>query len=215
MDAGSGGRTAKVVGAITGASGAAYALRLLEILLSRRDIETHLILTPRGAEIIRIEAGLDVDADRFDPRSLGLKGAIRLRYHHHSGMSSPLASGSYRLDAMAVVPCSMACASAVASGASRDLVERAADVMLKERRRLIVVPRETPMSSVHLENLRSLALAGAIVLPACPGFYGRPRGIRDLVDFIVARILDHMGISHLIGPRWLGPDPQAPAGGSS
>lgn len=211
MDAGVGGRTSKIAVAITGASGAAYALRLLEILLSRREIETHLVLTPCGADILRIEAGLNADADRFDPRYLGLKGAMRLRCHHHAAMTSPLASGSYRLDAMAIVPCSMACASAVASGASRNLVERAADVVLKERRKLIVVPRETPMSAIHLENLRSLALAGAVVLPACPGFYGRPRKVQDLVDFVVGRILDHMGVPHSIGPKWLGPDSQAPS----
>jgi 4-hydroxy-3-polyprenylbenzoate decarboxylase len=194
----------KIALAMTGASGAFYGLRLLEVLLSFDDVETHLLVTPSGAEIIRLETGREVSADGFRPESLGIEGADRLRFHRYDCLSSPLASGSFPLDALVIAPCSMACVSAVASGASRNLVERAADVAIKERRTLILVPRETPLSVIHLDNLHKLAAAGAVVMPACPGFYGRPDKVSDLVDFMVARILDHLRLPHSLGPRWTG-----------
>ncbi|MGD0094698.1 MAG: UbiX family flavin prenyltransferase, partial [Planctomycetota bacterium] len=145
---------------------------------------------------------LRVDLRSFDPAVLGVKNAGRAKYHVYDDLLAPPASGSFRLDALAIVPCSMACAGAIAHGISKDLVERTADVMLKERRTLVLVPRETPLSSLHLENLAALSKAGAVILPACPGFYGRPQSVAQLVDFVAARVLDHLGVEHGLGPRW-------------
>jgi 4-hydroxy-3-polyprenylbenzoate decarboxylase len=192
----------RVALAVTGASGSVYGVRVLQELLRAPGLEVHLTISAAAAQVLRLEEGLKVDLARFDPRALGLKAAGRLVYHHHEDLAAPLASGSFRLDAMAIVPCSMGCAGKIAHGLGGDLIERAADVMLKERRPLIIVPRETPLSPVHLENLAALARAGVIVLPASPGFYGRPQRVEDLVDFIVARVLDHMGVEHGLGPRW-------------
>ena len=122
---------------------------------------------------------------------------------------SPVASGSNPADAMAICPCSLGTLGAVAAGLADNLIERAADVMLKERRPLVLVPRETPLSAIHLENMLKLARAGAVILPPSPGFYGHPQSIDELVDFVVARILDQLGVSHALGPRWgaIGPRP--------
>jgi len=122
---------------------------------------------------------------------------------------SPVASGSNPADAMAICPCSLGTLGAVAGGLADNLIERAADVMLKERRPLVLVPRETPLSAIHLENMLKLARAGAVILPPSPGFYGHPQSIDELVDFVVARILDQLGVSHALGPRWgaIGPRP--------
>jgi len=188
--------------AITGASGAIYGLRVLEELLRDKALEVHLTITPAAQKILESEAGIRVDLKAFKAAALSVKNAQRAIYHAHDDLMAPLASGSFQLDAMAIVPCSMACASAVARGLSKDLVERAADVLLKERRTLIVVPRETPLSAVHLESLLALARLGVAVIPACPGFYGKPRSVADLVDFVVARVLDHLGVAHGLGPRW-------------
>ena len=122
---------------------------------------------------------------------------------------SPVASGSNPADAMAICPCSLGTLGAVAAGLADNLIERAADVMLKERRPLVFVPRETPLSAIHLENMLKLARAGAVILPPSPGFYGHPQSIDELIDFVVARILDQLGVSHALGPRWgaVGPRP--------
>ncbi|MCW8130698.1 MAG: UbiX family flavin prenyltransferase [Planctomycetota bacterium] len=188
--------------AITGASGAVYGLRVLEELLRLPATDVHLTVSASAAKVLRVEHGLKVDLDRFKPAALGVQGAKRAIYHHHEDIAAPLASGSFRLSALAIVPCSMGCAGKIAHGISGDLVERAADVMIKERRSLVVVPRETPLSAVHLENLLALARLGVTVLPAAPGFYGRPKKIGDMVDFVVARVLDHLGVEHRLGPRW-------------
>ena len=188
--------------AISGASGAIYGLRVLEELVRDKALEVHLTITPAAQKVLAIENGIRVDLRAFKPAALGVKNAERARYHAHDDLMAPLASGSFRLEAMAVVPCSMACAGAIAHGLSKDLVERTADVVLKERRPLIVVPRETPFSPLHLENLLALARLGVTVIPACPGFYGKPRSVADLVDFVVARVLDHLGVAHDLGPRW-------------
>lgn len=122
---------------------------------------------------------------------------------------SPVASGSNPADAMAICPCSLGTLGAVAAGLADNLIERAADVMLKERRPLVLVPRETPLSAIHLENMLKLARAGAVILPPSPGFYGHPQSVDELIDFVVARILDQLGVSHALGPRWgaVGPRP--------
>lgn len=188
--------------AITGASGSVYGLRVLEELLRAPGVEVHLTLSAAARKVLAVEHGIAVDLERFDARALGVKPGKRLVYHHHEDVSAPPASGSFRLAALAVVPCSMGCAGRIAHGISGDLVERAADVMLKERRPLVLVPRETPLSAIHLENLAALARHGATVLPAAPGFYGKPKSVEDLVDFIVARVLDHLDVPHKLGPRW-------------
>lgn len=192
----------RVALAMTGASGVVYGLRVLEELLRERRLEVHLTLSAAAAKVLRLEHDLALDLERFVPRALGVKGVERAIYHHHEDVAAPLASGSFRVDAMAIVPCSMGCAGKIAHGISGDLIERAADVMIKERRTLVVVPRETPLSAVHLENLLALARLGVTVLPAAPGFYGRPRSASALVDFVVARVLDHLGVEHRLGPRW-------------
>ncbi|MFH0939724.1 MAG: flavin prenyltransferase UbiX [Planctomycetota bacterium] len=192
----------RIVLAITGASGAIYGLRVLEELLRDEMIETHLIISPSAKKVLAIELNLKLNLDRFDPVALKVPKAERVIYHHYADLEAPMASGSYRVDYMAIVPCTMGCAAAIARGLADDLIQRSADVMLKERRPLLIVPRETPLSVIHLENLTALAKLGVLVLPACPGFYGKPRKASELVDFIAARVLDHLQVKHRLGPRW-------------
>ena len=193
-----------VVG-ITGASGAVYARRLLEALLELGH-HVHVTISPSGQTVLKQELALDVDLQRFVPAALQL--AVpgdcldRLVYHHYTDYFSPAASGSARTSGMVICPCSGGTLSAVAHGTSTNLIQRAADVHLKERRRLIVVPRETPLSLIHLENMKRVCEAGAIVLPASPGWYHGVQSVRDLVDFIVARILDHLDVEHQLSGRW-------------
>jgi flavin prenyltransferase len=188
--------------ALTGASGAVYGRRLVEELLRTPAIEVHLTISPAARKILKIEEDLDIDLARFKPAALGLPRNARLCYHRYDDIGAPPASGSFQLEAMAIVPCSLGCAGAIAHGIAADLIQRAADVMLKERRKLVLVPRETPLSAIHLENLLALSRCGAVILPAAPGFYGRPRAVADLVDFIVARVLDQLGVEHHLLPRW-------------
>ncbi|MGH8495941.1 MAG: flavin prenyltransferase UbiX [Gammaproteobacteria bacterium] len=193
---------------MTGASGAQYGLRLLEVLLGSGS-NVYLLVSKPAQVVIGTETGLDLPG-----RSAGIERmfselhsarAGQLRVFGQEEWTAPVASGSGAPRAMVVCPCSMATVSAIACGASRNLIERAADVMLKERKTLIVVPRETPLSPVHLENLLRIAKAGGTVLPANPGFYHRPRKVEDLVDFVVARILNHLGIAHSLVPAWGAP----------
>jgi len=197
--------TCAIAVGMTGASGAQYGLRLLEVLL--RGGETVYLMLSKPAQLV-IGAETDItlpgrapEIARFFTERYGT-AASQLRVFGQEEWTAPLASGSATARAMVVCPCSMATVASLASGASRNLIERAGDVMLKERRPLIVVPRETPFSTIHLENLLRLARAGAVVMPANPGFYHRPNGLDGLVDFIVARILDHLGVAHELGPRW-------------
>lgn len=193
-----------IIVAITGASGAPYAVRLLEALV-RAERAVWLIVSGHGVRLLRAECAIDdLAALRARVGSAGWDRHIRLFDDGDRGALP--ASGSVRTGGMVICPCSMGTVAAVAHGTSRSLVERAADVTLKERRRLIVVPRETPYSDIHLENLLRLTRAGALVLPASPGFYHRPTRIDELVDFVVARILDHLDVSHEVGRRW-GGDP--------
>ncbi|HET6725931.1 MAG TPA: flavin prenyltransferase UbiX [Gammaproteobacteria bacterium] len=194
--------------AMTGASGAQYGLRLLQCLLQTGH-EIYLLLSKPARLVIDTETDLDLPSRRADiakylvARYGGVPGQLHL-FGREEWMAPP-ASGSARIAAMVVCPCTTATLSALANGASRSLIERAADVMLKERRKLIVVPRETPLSSVHLRNMLTLSDAGAVVLPANPGFYHQPASIDDLVDFVVARILDHLDVDHDVMPRWGAP----------
>jgi 4-hydroxy-3-polyprenylbenzoate decarboxylase len=188
--------------AMTGASGAIYGLRLLEQLVQNDVIEPHLTLSQSAQKVLKVEHGIDLDLQNFQPAALKIAGAERAIYHPFDDVAASIASGSFRVQAMVIAPCSMGCIGSIAHGISNDLIERCADVMIKERRRLVVVPRETPLSAVHLENLLALARLGVVVLPASPGFYGQPRTVSELVDFVVARVLDHLDISHQLGPRW-------------
>ena len=189
-----------LVVAITGASGAPYSVRLLEQLLAA-DRPVWLIVTSHGLRLLRTELDIDsVDALRKQVGSDSWRRLVTV-YDDADRGAAP-ASGSARNAGMVICPCSMGTLSAISVGASRSLVERAADVMLKERRTLVLVPRETPLSAIHLQNMLRLTRAGAVVMPAAPGFYHRPQTIQDLVDFVVARVLDHLGVEHAIARRW-------------
>ena len=188
---------APVTLAVTGASGAPYAVRLLEVL-NGLGVPVRLIISKTGWRLLREEEGIE---DEAALRARTGDWSRVLRYDDADRGATP-ASGSAASRGMVVCPCSRGTLASIAQGTSRSLIERAADVALKERRPLILVPRETPYSVLHLENMLRLSRAGAVVLPASPGFYHRPRTIAELVDFIVARILTHLGIEAEIGPRW-------------
>jgi len=189
-----------LVVAITGASGAPYAVRLLEQLLAA-DRPVWLIVTSHGLRLLHTELDIDsVDALRT---RVGVQAWRRLvTVYDDADRGAAPASGSARNAGMVICPCSMGTLSAISIGASRSLVERAADVMLKERRTLVLVPRETPLSAIHLANMLRLTRAGAVVLPAAPGFYHRPETVQELVDFVVARVLDQLGVDHALSRRW-------------
>lgn len=221
--------------AVTGASGAAYAVRLMEVLLAA-GCDVQLTVSAAAQAVLKQELGLSLDLEKFEPGMLLLDSAsgvhdeklqeIRtlagissessnvlsvpmgepgaIRYHHFRDYMSPLASGSYRTDGMVICPCSLGTLSAIVHGSGTNLIHRAADVHLKERRKLVLVPRETPLSIVQLENMKRAAEVGAVVLPAMPGFYHGVTTIRDLVDFIVARICDQLEIPNELIRRWGG-----------
>ena len=194
--------------AITGASGAVYAVRLLDVLLSAGR-EVHLSISPAGAAVIKQELNRTVDLERFKLSDLlgeepANSGGLRprLSYHHYQKLLAPIASGSFLTAGMVVCPCSGGTLSAIVNAASGNLIHRAADVHVKEGRKLIVVPRETPLSAFQLENMQRAAAAGIVVLPAMPGFYHGAKTIADLVDFVVARICDQLGVEHHLMKRW-------------
>lgn len=212
--------------AMTGASGSIYALRLLQVLLAG-DRRVHLSISPAAALVLRQELGVEIDLARLDPRSLPLGPDSRafanlppamaevlggslpassqrgeMVYHHFENLLAPIASGSFLTAGMVICPCSGSTLGAVVHGTGENLIHRAASVHLKERRKLVVVPRETPLSTIQLENMRRAAEAGAVVLPAMPGFYHGVNSIRDLVDFVVARICDQLGIANTLVHRW-------------
>mgnify|MGYP001044141422 CR=1 FL=1 len=184
----------KIVVGVTGASGAPYAKRLLGWLERRArdvgDVEVGVCLSTTAPEVWALECGGDL-REQIDLPVYGLRD-----------YKAPFASGSAGWDAMAIVPCSMGTCARIAHGISDTLLTRAADVMLKERRTLVLVPRETPLSVIHLENLTTLARAGATILPAMPSFYGRPEGVEQLLDTVVGRVLDHLGLDHDLATRW-------------
>ena len=222
-----------LVVAMTGASGSAYALRLLEVLVAAGRT-VHLTISPAAVEVMKQEVGLKVDLDHFDPQQLlpseeqlaqdsklkmfqpsgGFGYAAssifseselltgKIVYHHYRNYSAGIASGSFLTEGMVICPCSMGTLASVASGQSQNLIHRAADVHLKERRKLIVVPRETPLSVIALDNMKRLAEAGATILPAMPGFYHAPQSIHDLIDFVVARICNQLGVKNELMKRW-------------
>jgi 4-hydroxy-3-polyprenylbenzoate decarboxylase len=225
--------TRNIVVAITGASGSAYAVRLVEVLLDA-GCTVHLTISEAAQAVIRQELGLAPDLENFEPQEWlaqlapgpddrtpdvdlwsadrsaapldagsGKSGRSgRIGYHHFRDLMAPIASGSFLTDGMVVCPCSMGTLSAIVHGTSANLIHRAADVHLKERRPLVLVPRETPLSPVQLDNMKRAAEAGAIILPAMPGFYHGPKKIGDLVDFVVARICDQLGVANTLIRRW-------------
>jgi len=194
-----------VVLAISGASGVQYGIRLLEQLLTHGH-KVYLLVTRAAHVVISMETELSWPANNHElQKQLCLRYGVdnkQLKVCGESEWTSPIASGSSSVDAMVVCPCSMGSLSSIAVGASANLLERAADVILKERKKLILVPRETPFSEIHLENMLKLSRMNAVVLPANPGFYNAPQTIEDIVDFMVARILDHLGIDQKLQPKW-------------
>ncbi|MCU0597907.1 MAG: UbiX family flavin prenyltransferase [Desulfobacterales bacterium] len=193
----------KIVVAICGASGAIYGIRLLAALMNM-PMSVYLMISPSGRAVLAHESG-------FSHPSM----AVFLKEHNcqthedahlyefdTDDFFAPFASGSFRHDGMVVAPCSMNTLAAMASGVTHNLIHRAGDVCLKEKRPLILVPRETPLNRIHLENMMRLADAGAVILPAMPGFYHNPQTIEDLVDSVLTRVLDHLGIDHPLSPRW-------------
>ena len=190
-----------LVVAITGASGAPYAVRLLQALAAAGQ-PTWLIVSDHGLRLLETETNVR-SVDELRERVGQKEWDATVRTFDDRDRGALPASGSVRTKGMVICPCSMGTVAAIATGTSRSLIERAADVVLKERRRLVVVPRETPYSDIHLENMLRLTRAGGVVLPASPGFYHRPTRIEELVDFVVGRILDHVDVAHAL-PRWSG-----------
>lgn len=192
-----------LVVAITGASGSVYAQRLLERALGHFEA-IGLTISRHAFRVMQEELGLEATPGEFEPAMLlpGVPGVERVFYHGPHDFDAPFASGSAAPDALVVVPCSMGTLGRIAAGTSDDLLTRAADVMLKERRRLILVPRETPLSLIHLKNMLAVTEAGAVVMPAAPGFYHRPQRVEELVDFVVSRVLDHLGVRDRDAKRW-------------
>jgi 4-hydroxy-3-polyprenylbenzoate decarboxylase len=187
---------------VTGASGAPYAERLLHALASA-DCEIGLTASGSGVQVIATELYGDPSLARAEvlARFVG-DASSQVTIYEESDFTSPYASGSAKVDAYVVCPCSMATVGTLASGAMQNLVHRAASVAIKERRKLVLVPRETPLSSIHLRGLATLNEAGAVILFAAPGFYHRPQSIDDLVDFVVARCLDQLGLDNTLAKRW-------------
>lgn len=213
-----------IVLAMTGASGAIYAVRLLQLLLAAGR-EVHLTVSPAAQAVIQQELGVSIqlrpldvtlllqevypklptlrlrglDRVLVDPKPLSEK---RLVYHYYQDYMTPIASGSFLTEGMVIAPCSGSTLSGVVHASSNNLIQRAADVHLKERRKLILMTRETPLSTLQLENMARVSQAGATVLPASPGWYHTVNGLEDLVDFVVARIMDHLGVEHRLMQRW-------------
>ena len=191
--------------ALTGASGVQYGIRLLQCLLQDGH-KVYLLITKAAHVVISMETELSWPSSTSTLQDqLCKRYAVdenQLRVCGEMEWASPIASGASSVDAMVICPCSMGSLSSIAVGASANLMERAADVMLKERKKIILVPRETPFSDIHLENMLKLSRMGAVILPANPGFYNKPQKLDDLIDFLVARILDHVGIEQTLQPKW-------------
>ncbi|MCD1295563.1 aromatic acid decarboxylase [Methanocella sp. CWC-04] len=180
----------RIVIAMTGASGVQYGIRLVEVLQGKA--ETHLVMSKHAKELIEFESDIKVE------------DLIKMASYHYDeeDFMAPIASGSYKFDAVVIVPCTMKTLSAIATGYAETLIARTADVALKEGRKLVLVPREMPLNLIHLENMVKVKQAGGSIMPACPGFYNRPKTIDDLIDNVVGRILDQIGIENDIFERW-------------
>ncbi len=194
-------QTGRLVVAISGASGAIYGVRFLRQAV-RHFAEVYLMVSDQAIQVMRTELDLPLTRETLTPAALLGEEAPNLTLLGPKDYFTPPASGSFRHDGMVIVPCSMGAAGRIANGVSNDLMTRAADVCLKERRRLVLVVRETPWSLIHLRNLTQLAEAGATILPASPGFYHRPQTVEQLADSVVGRILNQLGIDHRVTPQW-------------
>lgn len=192
-------RMKKIILGITGASGSVYFIRLVE-QLSQRQVELHLIASQSGEKVLRYETGITLSQQV----EIWNKNGANIILEDNNNLFSVTASGSSRFDAMAIVPCSMSTLAMLAHGISETLLSRAADVMLKERRKLVLVPRETPLSTVHLKNMTELSQLGAVILPAMPGFYNQPDTMDDLINFVVGKTLDCLEIENNYYQRWEG-----------
>ena len=192
----------RLIVGITGASAVVYGVRLLEVLAKREDMEIHLTISSSGARALWEELKIEVDINDFKLPSLIGIDTDQIIYHHESDIGASIASGSFRTEGMIVVPCSMGTVASIAAGISRNLIQRAADVCIKERRKLVIVPRETPLSSIHLENMLKLSRVGVCVLPAMPGFYHFPKSVDDQINFVVTKILDQFDIDSGLTQRW-------------
>jgi polyprenyl P-hydroxybenzoate/phenylacrylic acid decarboxylase-like protein len=180
-----------IIVALTGATGAIYGIRLLQVL-RERSVEVHLVVSPWAEKTIVLETDYRGEEVR----------KLAGRCYAVDDLSAPISSGSFPVEGMVIIPCSMKTLAGIAHGVSENLILRAADVMLKEKRKLILVPRESPLSLIHLRNMTVASEAGAIILPPMPGFYFRPKTIEDLVDHLVGKVLDLLGIDHHLFPRW-------------
>ncbi len=192
----------RLIVGITGASAVVYGVRLLEVLAQQEEMEIHLTISSSGARALWEELQIEVDINDFKLKSLIGVETNRIIYHHESDIGASIASGSFRTEGMIVVPCSMGTVASIAAGISRNLIQRAADVCIKERRKLVIVPRETPLSTIHLENMLKLSRIGVCVLPAMPGFYHFPKTVDDQINFVVTKILDQFGIDSGLTQRW-------------
>lgn len=182
----------RIILAVTGASGIVYAQAVADALHGMTEVELHLIMSDAAGKVMRIETGLSPAV---------LPGKADFTYDEKD-IAAPPASGSWRSEGMIICPCSMASLAAIANGMGNNLIHRAADVMLKEGRKLVLVPRETPFSNIHIKNMLAASEAGAVILPACPGFYHQPKSIRDLADQLAGKILDQLDIPHKLFKRW-------------
>lgn len=205
--------------AITGASGAVYGARLLQVLAEQK-IPVELVISDTAKIVMREELGIEnISGDNFrevffthDNSRYLISGSRNttpgvekgIRWHDFHDFTAPIASGSYPAEGMVIVPCSMGTLGAIASGLSQNLIHRAADCTIKEGRKLILVPRETPLSAIHLENMLKLSRLGVKMVPPMPGFYGTQQTVADMVDFVVGKVLDQMGVAHMLYPRWVG-----------
>ena len=188
---------------ISGASGAAYAVRFLQALNEISEVEkVHLVISGNGFILLKQEMSISLTSKSFKIKHLIGVDSKKIQYYDIMNFYSPIASGSYPTDGMVIIPCSTGTLGSIASGSSSNLMHRGAEVVLKERKKLVLVMRETPLSEIHLENCMRITRAGGVILPASPGFYHRPTEIRDLIDFIVARVLDQFQLKHRVSKRW-------------
>lgn len=192
----------RLIVGITGASAGIYGVRLLEVLTQHEDIEVHLTISSSGVRALWEELQIKIDPDNFEVESLIGVSSSKVIYHHESDIGASIASGSFRTEGMIVVPCSMGSIASIATGISRNLIQRAADVCIKENRKLVLVPRETPLSSIHLENMLKLSRMGVCILPAMPGLYHFPKTVDDMFNFVVTKILDQFDIDTQLIQRW-------------
>lgn len=189
----------RIIVGITGASGSAYFLRVMEVL-SQQELEIHLIASDQGRKVLTYETGVILE----EQTQLWNKSKADIILEDNENLFSPVASGSYRCDAMVVLPCSMSTVAEIACGITKTLLTRAADVMIKERRKLVLVPRETPLSTIHLKKMAELSQLGVTILPAMPGFYGHPHTLDEMIGFVAGKVLDSIEIENDCYQRWRG-----------